>query len=262
MSPDKISVDAILKRGIAATVSMLLCTSSFAAVRVVEDSIPVNSDVNFSIDSHRGRVNITTGNVDSIEITAVITHENRDALDRVEINIYRSRERVSVDVEYDYPIFNLGRLFSINSYEFPDIRFDIVLPDEASLTVDSHRSRLDIDAPSGRVRIDTHRGEGRIAGIRNDLYLETHRGNFDLQIVDLHDVRIDTHRGDINLDILQANNFTIDVETNRRSLRVRGRNISVHRNDRDNYIDYSEGDGSNLIRVDAHRGDIDINFLD
>ena len=256
------SADTLFWRSITLTLSMLLCTNSFAAQRVVEESISVNSDVIFSIDSHRGRVNITTADVDSIEIRAVIRHDDADVLDNVEINIYRSRERVSVDVDYDQPIFNLSRLFSINNYEYPDILFEIVLPDEASLRIESHRSRLDIDAPSGRVRISTHRGAGRIGGIRNDLQLETHRGSFELEILELHDVDIDTHRGDIELGIVQANNFTIDAHTNRGSLRVRGRDVSVHRDDRDSYINYRQGDGRNLIKVESHRGDIRFRFLD
>ena len=202
MSHQTVLIKTLVWRSIALTLSMLASTYSFTAQRVVEESIPVNNDVNFSIDSHRGRVNITTADVDTIEITAVIRHDDRDALDNVEINIYRSRERVSIDVDYDQPIFNFSRLFSLNYYQYPDILFEIVLPDEATLRIDSHRSILDIDAPSGRVRISTHRGRGRIGGIRNDLYIDTHRGSFDVEILELHDVHIDTHRGDIDLEYL------------------------------------------------------------
>ncbi len=236
-------------------------TSVLAAEKTFEETIPVNSDVDFSIDSHRGGVEIRTGDVDNIEITAVIRHDRQEAVDDVEIVIYRSRDRVTVDVDYDEPVFRFSSLFDLNSYEYPDIQFHIVLPDQASLSIDSHRSTLNVAAPAGRVDIMAHRGRGRITGIRNDISLDTHRGNFDLEIANLQDVRVETHRGDIDLDISEASNFSIAAEVHRGNLSMRGRNVSIHRHDRQSYLDYNEGDGSNYIRVDAHRGDIRLNFL-
>ncbi len=234
---------------------------SLAAERVFEDSFAVNRDVDFSIDSHRGEVNISTGNVDSIEITAVIRHDDRDVVDDVEIVVIRSRERVKVEVEYDEPRFRFTSLFDWDSYEYPYIEFDIVLPEQAMLGIDSHRSRLNVSAPSGRVDISAHRGSGRISGIRNNLDLDTHRGDFDLEFVELRDVRIETHRADIDMDILQASDFSINAEAHRGSISMRGRTGLVRRSDRNSYLSYNEGNGSNRINLDSHRSDVTLSFV-
>lgn len=246
---------------LALLASGLLAGGSFAAERVFEDSFDVNSDVDFSIDSHRGEVNISTADVDRVEITAVIRHDDRDVVEDVEIVVVRSRERVKVEVDYDEVPFRLSSLFSWDSYDYPYIEFNILLPEQAMLEVDSHRSRLDIDAPAGRVDISAHRGSGRISGVRNNLHLDTHRGDFELEVEDLHDVRIDTHRGDVDLNILQASDFAITAESHRGDLVMRGRPALTRSHDRNNYLSYNEGSGANRINVDSHRGDVTFRFV-
>lgn len=262
MKPVNLSAPKPLQAAFLCVFVALGSTLLQAAERTFEDSIPVNSDVDFSIDSHRGEVSIRTGDVDNIEITATIRHDDQDVVDDVDIVIYRSRDRVTVDVDYDEPMFRFSSLFTLNNYEYPEVRFHIVLPDQARLSIVSHRSRLDVDAPSGRIDISAHRGRGRIGGIRNDISLDTHRGDFDLDIVNLRDVRLETHRGDIELNIEEAADFSIDAEVHRGNLSIRGRNGSVRTDDRQSYLDYDEGDGSNYIRVDSHRGDVSLNFSD
>ncbi len=242
--------------------SLFLTLPCFAAQRIFEDTVEVDEDVNFSIKSHRGKVRIATGNVNTIEIKAIMTHDYEEALDNVEVNVFQSRSRVSVDVDYHQHGFNIGSWFSPNQYTYPHIQFEIVIPDQASLKINSHRSDLEVEAPSGRLRISAHRGQGRISNIREDLSLDTHRGEFFLEIVRLSDVRIDTHRGDVDMEIHDASNFAIDASAHRGKFRVSGRDIPKHRHDREDYIDYKEGNGDNLIKIDSHRADIDIDFRD
>lgn len=241
---------------------LLPALPSFAAEKVFVKTVEVNSDVRFSIDSHRGQVVITTGNVDTVSITAVIRHDDAEVIDDVEIEVRSSPQRVSVGIDFDQNIFSFTSLFNLNSFEYPDIRFEIVLPEQASLTIDSHRSILDIQAPRGRINISSHRGEGFISNIRNDINLDTHRGDFELVIEDLHDVQIDSHRGNIQLNIASAINFSIDANTHRGDFTVQGLDVPIRKDERSRYIDFTQGSGINRIEIDTHRGSIDFNFHD
>jgi len=252
-----------LKLAYLFVLSLLFSANSFSAQKIVKETIPVNPDVKFSIKSHRGRLNITTADIQEIDLTAVIRHDKQAVVDRVEIDIYSSARSVSVETDYNQPGLNLGSwLMGESSFESPEVVFNIVIPDGASLQIETHRSRIDIDAPSGRVRISSHRGGGRVSGIRDDLTINTHRGSFDVEITQLHNLTIETHRGDITVDIANASDFSVDARTNRGKLKFRGRDIRSSKRHGDEYADYQEGDGQYMIEIDTHRGDVVRNFLD
>ncbi|MEX0619149.1 MAG: DUF4097 family beta strand repeat-containing protein [Pseudohongiellaceae bacterium] len=242
--------------------SCLLFTAwTSAAERIERHSIPVNPDVRFSLNAHRATTRITTGNIDSIEMVVTIRHNNEDILDRVDVNLNASPSFVRAAVDYDEPGFRVSFGFiGFNDYQYPDIHFQITLPEQASLQYTGHRSRLDIEAPTGRIEVNSHRGSGRLTQVRNDLELDTHRGNFEIEVTELHDIDIDTHRGDINLDIFGAEDFTLVGETHRGDVRFIGKNIPVNEHDREQSVNYVEGSGSNFIDIQAHRGDIRIDF--
>jgi hypothetical protein len=244
----------------------LLCTgTTLAAERIVERSIPVDADVRFSLDSHRGGVEIVTGAVDSVEIFVSIRHDDEDVLDEVNIDIDSSRSRVSVKTDYvpsPVPFRFFGFNDFSNSFVYPDIRYRIVVPEGASLRIKGHRSDLDIAAPSGTVVVSSHRGDGRITNVRNDLEIDTHRGNFDVEVTELHDIDLQSHRGDFRLDVSDADDFMLSGETHRGNLRFIGKDIDVSRRDRDNRVTHREGNGSNQISFNTHRGNIRMNFDD
>jgi len=244
-------------------VGLVFASAGSAAERIVERSIEVNPDVRFSINSHRGSVDISTADIDTIELTAHIEHDSQDVVDRVDIEVSSSRSTVDVDVDYDQPAFRLNfGLIGFNDYEYPEVRFTVVLPENASLAVDSHRSDLNLEAPAGRVDVTAHRGRGRISGIRNDLKIDSHRTDFDIEILELNDVDLDFHRGDVELDLFGASDYTIAGETHRGNIRFVGRDYRVDQSSRDVYVNAREGDGRNMINIDSHRGNTVINFHD
>ena len=234
-----------------------------AAERVVERSIAVDPDVRFSIKSQRGGLVITTADVDTIELKARIEHDDRRVVDQVEIEVANLGSTVAVDVDYNEPGFRLNfGLIGTREYQYPEVWFTVVLPRDASLSVESHRSNLDLEVPSGRVDVTSHRGRGRISGVRNNLKIDADRADFDIEVVELRDVDLEFDRGDIDLVLRNPSDFTVAGETHRGSIRFRGRNYRINQSSRDSYVNVREGDGRNQINIMSHRGNTVIDFRD
>lgn len=241
--------------------SVLLSANASAAERVVRETIPVNADVRFSIDLHRAELEVTTGSVDAVELIAYIQHDDQEVLDEVEVHIEQSRSDVAVEVYYDDPDNQVDFDFiGLIDYEYPQIRFVIVVPDDASLDVEAHRSQLEIAAPAGRIDIDTSRTTGRITNVRNDLDLVTTRGDIDIEVQSLHDMDIEAQRSDIRLDIFGATDYTLAGDTQRGEVRVTGQEIATEERDRGMRVNHVSGSGSNFVSFDVERGNIMLNF--
>ncbi|MEK7258445.1 MAG: hypothetical protein AAB211_01450 [Pseudomonadota bacterium] len=239
----------------------LLSASANAVERIVQETIPVNPDVRFSIESHRGELEITTGSVDAIEITVYIEHDEQEVVDEVAINIDRSLSDVAIEVNYDDPDEKVDFDFiGLNDYDYPEIRFVIVLPDAASLKVEAHRSQLEIAAPAGRVDIDTSRSTGRITDVRNDFKIVSTRGNYDIEIQDLHDVDVEGQRSNVRLDIFAATDFTLSGETRRGDVMITGEDVVTQNRERGERVDHVRGSGSSFVSFDVERGDLQLNF--
>ncbi len=241
--------------------SILLSTSAGAAERIVRESIPVDSDVRFFITGHRGEIEISTANIDTIEITVHIEHDDQKAVDEVEVNVDSSRSDVAVDVSYDDPDNGMDFIFiGLRDYEYPEVRFVVVLPDSASLEVEAHRSQLEIAAPSGRIDIDTSRTSGRITGIRNDFDIVTTRGNYEVEIQELNDVDVEAQRSNVRLDIFGATDFTLSGETSRGGVSITGQDVEIRERDRGERVEHVSGTGSSFVSFDVERGDLTLNF--
>lgn len=234
-----------------------------AAERVVQESIRVDPDVEVSLELSRGEVRIVKGTGNTVELTARIRHPDEDVVEQVEILIDSSRSSVVFGVEHHRsPYWMFTGMYWWKDHSEPEIEFTIVVPEQASLTLRGNRVDFDVDAPSGTVDISSHRGSGRVRGVSSQLKIDTHRGDFDVEVEKLADIDINTHRGSVVMEIENARNFTLDGETHRGGIHVNGRDIDVDQRDRDTKVDYREGDGSNLISFNTHRGSITIDFRD
>lgn len=242
--------------------SLLLCTTANAAERIEEIEFPVNADADFFLKTHRGDVEIRTADVDAIRVVATFTHEDEDALDRVALDSSGTRDRVRVRVEFEE--YNFSNWFNWrDGSPYPEVNLVVELPRTVSLDLDSHRSTLDIEAPSGDVRIKAHRGRGDITAIRSDFILDTHRGDFDLAVAELHDLDIKTHRGNVYARIDRAKDYRITGDSHRGRLRFPGSNFRVRYDDNRGSSVYERiGSGENRVMLDTHRGDITLAFND
>lgn len=245
---------------------LLACLTAFslganAAQRVDEQIFEVDADARLDLNIHRADVRIRTADVDTIQITATISHDDEDALDLLEIDMSGTAKRVRVKMNYDqYDGWRWGWNDWSGAPYYPDVDLDIVIPETISLDIQDHRSTMEITAPSGEIRIDSHRGRGDITGIRSDFALDTHRGNFELEVASLRDLDIKTHRGDVDVEILEGDDFDLRGESHRGRLIFRGMDIEVERDRHESRVSHRSGNGEYRIDLDTHRGDIRLDF--
>ena len=259
------------------TMFMLLSLVAFAAFgadRTLEKSFEVGADASFSLDSHKGHIQIRTSDTNTIQVNARI-HMGDDydgklsdeeilrLIESVDVNFHADEGSVRVSVDYD----NANSLFDAlmrKNRTMPMIHFEIMLPDDANLQLETHKSTVDVDAPSGRVDIESHKGEGAIRGVRGEFNMETHKGKFQVEILEMHDVSVETHKGDVNLTLHGATDFTVRGETHKGNLNVKGYEFRAKRADDrgDEKVLYQKmGNGSNRIELETHKGAITLDFV-
>ena len=229
-----------------------------------EEAFSVGPNATFSLDSHKGNIKVRTGG-DQILVKARVYYEEAvDArvLDYVNIEATHSGNLVKIEVEFDQKESKtlLESIFGKNSYSWPMVDFDIVVPDDSNLRIDSHKATFDFQVPSGDIEIESHKGSGTIANVRGDFALETHKGQFTVDVSQLGDIDIETHKGDVEILLGDASDFTIDGESHKGSLAFTGRDIRVHREDGESTVSYAEGTSRHRIRLETHKGNIRLNF--
>lgn len=230
--------------------------------RIYEKEFPVGPGASFSLDSHKGIIHIRTDNVSTIRARARIYPE--ESTDPALLQHVRIRERtggnqVSLEVEFDDRSARIDGLLG-ESVSWPAVEWEITLPDDASLALETHKSEVDLDVPAGSVEIESHKGHGSIRGVRGRLALETHKGDFDVEVLELADVGVETHKGNISLTLPWTQNFTLRAESHDGSFRFLGLDIPVKREDDEITAYYKAGDGSNRIELQTHKGSISVAF--
>lgn len=111
------------------------------------------------------------------------------------------------------------------------------------------------------MEIETHKGKGAIRGIRGKFELETHKGEFEVEVLELYDVHVDTHKGDIEMDIHGATDFDLRGHSHKGTLRFTGYDIPIQKDDKTLDVSYRMGSGKNDIQLDTHKGSITVNFI-
>jgi hypothetical protein len=176
----------------------------------------------------------------------------------VEIKTRASSDLVDIEVECDRASF--GNSFLGESFSLPYVDFEILVPEDAELDLSSHKSRFDINVPSGRIVLQSHKGTGTIRGVRNDLDLETHKGKFDVQVETLHDLQIQTHKGDIDVAIRNAHDFSVRGASHKGRLEFSGIDVPVRREGRSSLVSHRIGSGRQKIDLSTHKGTIHLTF--
>ena len=249
-------------------------TFAFAADRTVNESFEVGDGASFSLESHKGHIQVRTGGGHTIEVNARIfmgddfdgkmsDSEITRLIDSVDIRFRTNGGGVQVEVNYEKTHGLFDALMRKNQ-TMPKVYFEIMLPDDANLSLETHKSTVDVDAPSGRVAIESHKGTGEIRGVRNDFEMETHKGKFQVEILEMKDVSVETHKGDVNLTLHGATDFTVQGETHKGALNVKGYDFRAKREDEDSKgkVLYQKiGSGANRIDLDTHKGSITLDFV-
>lgn len=244
---------------------VLVAATGFASDRYYDEEFQVGRDAEFSLECHKGSITIRTHPVPVISVQARIYADqgkNPELVDLTEIKARAGQRFVSIDVEYGRPD-EKENSFLGESTTLPLIEWTILVPDDASLELESHKSTFDIDAPIGQIKIETHKGRGSVRGVRGAFELETHKGEFEVEIAELTDLEIETHKGDILATIYGARDFSIDGEaqSHEGTLQFSGYDIPIKKEDGELIVDFNSGSGRNSIEVSTYKGKIELRFL-
>lgn len=240
----------------------LAAATATAADKTWDKEFPVDDEATLSIDNHKGKITIRTHSEPVIRAKATIYadgDDNPEYVDLVKILDRASSSRVTLGSEFERPKNN--RIFMSDGGNMPFVDWEIYVPDDAALRLESHKSVLDLEVPSGRIQIETHKGNGTIQNVRSDLRLETHKGQFEIGIAELHDLRIETHKGELDITVQSASDFRISGSSHKGRLRFNGRDIRIEREDGESFVDYQDGSGKHDIDISTHKGEIVFDFV-
>lgn len=242
--------------------------SLFAFEKTIEKTFEVDPGADFSLSSHKGHIQISTDQGHTVRISArvyVDAGEDDRAIEYTDIIMKSSSDYVSVDVDYNQSDWQgLWSNLVGKQVQTPYVDFHIVIPDDLNLRLKSHKSTFDVKAPAGTIRVNSHKGTGKITGVRNKLEMDSHKGEFRIEILTMRDLEIETHKGEMDLVIHKANDFSIRGSTHKGDIEVHGREVRYQYDERKRGMSISErfGKATHRIRLDTHKGSINLKFVD
>ncbi len=241
---------------------MLTAVSAFSAEQTYHKEFPVSPGARFSLDSYKGFIKIRTGSTSSIIATArIYPDQGTDPalLDHVKIRERSDLRSVSIEVDFDSDSARVGGLLG-DSVTWPLVDWDIVLPDDASVALETYKSEVDLQLPAGKIDIESYKGVGKIAGIRDDFSLDTYKGEFDVRIQELADFKLETYKGRVDVVVDSAADFTLHAHTRNGDLRFEGLDIPLRKERRETTASYSSGRGNHRVDLETYKGSITIRF--
>lgn len=257
-----------MKRALLLIFSLGFCMAMAAerTERNVSHTFDVDPNATFSLDTHKGHIQIRTGSLSTIEVRARIymldgEQGGEELFELVEIKVRNDKRYVSIEVDYDNDAMREIQSGLLGKHQsMPAVDFDVVLPEDSNLRIDSHKSTFDVDAPAGEVKIDSHKGQGKILGIRGDFQMTTHKGDFDVDILELGDLEIETHKGDVRVKIHHAEGFYVRGSSHKGKLSFRGLDIPIEKDHGSSRVSHRVRNGKNRIELETHKGRITLDF--
>lgn len=196
--------------GLLAT-GLLLPSSAFGLERTFSQTYPLKSGGVFSIDNINGDVTIESWDRAEVSVEALTTARSQEGLDRVEIRVKASEDRVSIDTHYDEK-----RGWSWNN-DGGDVDYTVKVPRNAELRdIELVNGALRITGFPGRVSASTVNGKIEISGLSGDLELESVNGKVEASFEQLggsQRVEIESVNGVIELRVPKSADFEVDAST-------------------------------------------------
>lgn len=179
------------------------------------------------------------------------------SVEATKVDVWGSGRSVTITSDYeDVPCRDDRWSFGC-SKTLPYVHYQIRVPRKVDLSVDDHKSSIDVTGLAGRLEFDTHKGTVELADLAGEVQMKTHKGEVVLEgaegRIELQshkgridasdvtgDVRVQTHRGRITVSGLQG---SVKAETNRGEISIRADKID------------------DASRLETYRGRIDLSLL-
>lgn len=243
---------------------VLTCLSASGADRFYEEEFPVTARARLELESFKGKITLRSDEGTTVRVKARIYADEGtrpELVDFMEIEAHARESFVELSSEFDQGEAEEAELLG-RSWSQPSVDWEITLPDDMSIELESHKAEFDLQVPAGAIEIESHKGHGTVRGVRGRFELETHKGEFEVEIQELDQVEVETHKGRIELEVHGARDFTVSGESYKGELAFEGRDIRVEKEDGETFVDHREGNGSRRIELETHEGKIRVRFLD
>ncbi len=171
-------------------VLLVLPVAATAGTRI-EKKLDLSSGGTFRLDTDAGSVSIVGGSSDGAEI--VITSKRDDIEEHFKLSFEDSGNEVRVRVERrGSRVFNWFR-------SGPSLHFEIRVPKEVRVLVDTSGGRIELEAIDGDVDLDTSGGSITVEDVHGKVVADTSGGGISMDDVS-GDIVADTSGGGINIE--------------------------------------------------------------
>lgn len=200
--------NALLAAGLAA--GLLLPSAAFGLEKSFSQTYPLKSGGVFSIDNVNGDVTIEAWDRSEVSVEATITARTQEGLDRVEIEVKASDDRVAVETDYEE---HKGRSWNDGG----DVDYKIKVPRNAELRdIDLVNGSLRIEGCPGRVGASTVNGKIVASGLSGEVSLETVNGKVEASFDQLSSgqrIEIQSVNGSVEVQVPKNSSFEVDAST-------------------------------------------------
>ncbi len=227
-----------LSRTLACFVLLSLTAGAAAAqsVKTMRETLPLDARGTVAIDSYKGSITVTTWDRNEIEIDVrIVADEDAGLVDRTDIDIETSGDRVRIKSDYDRAKMSRGLFGGRVNVSLPFVHYTIKMPRtarlaiddyksdirvadlRADLTIDTYKGTVDVRDLVGDLALETYKGTVRVAGLKGALDLETYKGDVEIAFSALEgDSQVETYKGDVALVLPRQASFNLDADMNRR----------------------------------------------
>jgi hypothetical protein len=205
----------------------LLCTGALLlipalaqaqATRTVSETVSLDRDGEVELSAFTGEVIVSTWDRAAVQIDVRIEGDEQEQVDKTQIRIDGSGNRVTIETDYDeleerfLGIFDLG-----GDEDRPPTFYTITMPATAALSIDDFSSDIEVTGLRNGLELDTFSSTVRLRDLEGGIEAETYSSDF--EAVDIAgSIRLETFSGDATIaaraltDDCRFESFSGDVE--------------------------------------------------
>jgi hypothetical protein len=229
-------------------ICLLLLAGPCLAGSRIEKEMQLQPGGSFMLDADNGSVEVTGSDRSGVRV--VITSKKDDLESMYDFTYDESPGQATIKVEKKgsgmFSWFSWGRNAGL--------RFEIELPRETSINIDTAGGTIAVEAITGKTRLDTSGGAIRVLDVIGPLLADTSGGSIDIEQVE-GDVNADTSGGSISVRKVRGE---VMADTS-------GGHIEISETSGDINADTSGGsirvdEAAGVVHADTSGGNIDVSF--
>jgi DUF4097 and DUF4098 domain-containing protein YvlB len=250
----------LLKKNVilASMLALSVVSTAFADVeKTIEKSFEVSQQATLSLANINGAVDIQGWDKSEIKVIALLSADNQNDLDRINIEFDQNSSGVSVETEYEKHS-SWGR-----NNQSGTVDYTVKVPFGASLKgIELVNGSLVINKVRGEIKADTVNGSINVQGLADDLELNSVNGSIKAtyQQIDnpIDEIELTTVNGSIKLYMPHDLNATIDAETMHGSIKTEYGISSEKKMFTGRSLSGSVGSGDIAIHLESINGSIKV----